>query len=89
MMEIKLLKQEYFNLPDDTGLKDALDVLINLQAETQELEVRIQIILSQFKKTTSTNDNEIIKNEIKLLDLCLCPPSVENFKSSNCLKVNL
>ncbi|GFV28849.1 histone-lysine N-methyltransferase SETMAR [Trichonephila clavipes] len=36
--EIKLLKQEYFNLPDDTDLKDALDILIDLQAETQELE---------------------------------------------------
>ncbi|GFY00078.1 retrovirus-related Pol polyprotein from transposon opus [Trichonephila clavipes] len=38
MMEIKLLKQEYFNLPDDIHLKDALDVMIYFQAETQELE---------------------------------------------------
>ncbi|GFU21845.1 DUF1758 domain-containing protein [Trichonephila clavipes] len=61
----------YYNLPDDTDLKDALDVTIDLQAETQELEVRIKIILSQFKKTNSANVNEIIKNKIKLPDLPL------------------
>ncbi|GFX09212.1 uncharacterized protein TNCV_1067981 [Trichonephila clavipes] len=41
MMEIKLLKQEYFNLPDDTDLKDALNLIIDLQEETQELEISL------------------------------------------------
>ncbi|GFY41778.1 uncharacterized protein TNIN_93621 [Trichonephila inaurata madagascariensis] len=69
--ELSQLKHSYFNLPDDTDLKDALDILIDLQAEVQELEIRIKITLSQFKKTNSTNDNEIIKNKIKLPDLPL------------------
>ncbi|GFV29062.1 hypothetical protein TNCV_4904351 [Trichonephila clavipes] len=41
MMEIKLLKQECFNLPDYTDLKDALDIFIDLHAETQELELAL------------------------------------------------
>ncbi|PRD24609.1 UNVERIFIED_CONTAM: hypothetical protein NCL1_43246 [Trichonephila clavipes] len=57
--ELSQLKYAYYNLPDDTDVKDALDILIDLQAETQELE------------TNSTNDNEIIKNKIKLPDLPL------------------
>ncbi|GFV55375.1 uncharacterized protein TNCV_5010711 [Trichonephila clavipes] len=36
--EISQLKCAYYNLPDDTDLKDALDVTIDLQAETKELE---------------------------------------------------
>ncbi|GFU83310.1 uncharacterized protein TNCV_3739211 [Trichonephila clavipes] len=36
--ELSQLKYAYYNLPDDTDLKDALDVIIDLQAETQELE---------------------------------------------------
>ncbi|GFY62731.1 integrase catalytic domain-containing protein [Trichonephila inaurata madagascariensis] len=69
--ELSQLKYSYFKLPDDADFKDALEVIIDLQEETQELEVRIQIILSQFKKSNSTNNNEIIKNKIKLPDLPL------------------
>ncbi|GFY73302.1 DUF1758 domain-containing protein [Trichonephila inaurata madagascariensis] len=71
MMEIKQLKQNYYNLPDEIDLKDALEVIIDFQEETQELEIRLQITLSQFKKQSSEDDNEIIKNKIKLPDLPL------------------
>ncbi|GFT28338.1 DUF1758 domain-containing protein [Trichonephila clavipes] len=69
--EISRLKWAYYNLPDNTDLKDAPDVTIDLQAETQKLEEGIKIILSQFKKTNSANVNEIIKNKITLPDLPL------------------
>ncbi|GFV12281.1 hypothetical protein TNCV_1537771 [Trichonephila clavipes] len=36
--ELSQLKCAYYNQPDDTDLKDALDVTIDLQAEAQELE---------------------------------------------------
>ncbi|GFW67252.1 integrase catalytic domain-containing protein [Trichonephila clavipes] len=39
--KISQLKWAHFNLPDETDLKDALDVTIDLQAETQELEVSV------------------------------------------------
>ncbi|GFX37759.1 DUF1758 domain-containing protein [Trichonephila clavipes] len=83
--ELSQLKHSYFTFPDDTDLKDALDVIIDIQAETQELEVRIEIILSQFKKTNSTNDNEIIKNKIKLPDLPL-PTFREKFQEFELFK---
>ncbi|GFW22654.1 transposable element Tc3 transposase [Trichonephila clavipes] len=37
--EISQLKCAYFNLPEETDLKDALDVTIDLQAEAQEVEI--------------------------------------------------
>ncbi|GFX09098.1 uncharacterized protein TNCV_4166771 [Trichonephila clavipes] len=37
--QLKCAKCVYYNQPDETDLKDALDVTINLQAEAQELEV--------------------------------------------------
>ncbi|GFU88971.1 hypothetical protein TNCV_61591, partial [Trichonephila clavipes] len=39
--ELSQLKYAYYNLRDDTDLKDALGVIIHLQEETQELEVRL------------------------------------------------
>ncbi|GFT09388.1 hypothetical protein TNCV_5062531 [Trichonephila clavipes] len=36
--ELSQLKYAYYNLLDDTDLKDALDLIIDLQEETQELE---------------------------------------------------
>ncbi|GFX87674.1 transposable element Tc3 transposase [Trichonephila clavipes] len=41
--EISPLKCAYYNLPDDTDLKDALDVTIDLEAETQELEENVNL----------------------------------------------
>ncbi|GFY40455.1 hypothetical protein TNIN_435161 [Trichonephila inaurata madagascariensis] len=37
------LKHSYFNLPDVTDLKDALDILVDLQAQTQELEENVNL----------------------------------------------
>ncbi|GFW88951.1 uncharacterized protein TNCV_2683851 [Trichonephila clavipes] len=39
--EISQLKCSYFNLPEETDLKDALDVTIDLQAEAQEVEIKL------------------------------------------------
>ncbi|GFW00069.1 hypothetical protein TNCV_3568591 [Trichonephila clavipes] len=39
--EISQLKCAYFNLPEETDLKDALDVTIDLQAEAQEVETAV------------------------------------------------
>ncbi|GFQ65424.1 DUF1758 domain-containing protein [Trichonephila clavata] len=61
------LKQSYCDLPEQVDLKDALEIAIDLE-EVQQLEVSLQIILSQFKKE---NDNQITKNNIKLKDLPL------------------
>ncbi|GFV81169.1 uncharacterized protein TNCV_3742301 [Trichonephila clavipes] len=37
--EINQLKYAYCNLPDDTDLKDALEITIDLEEETQQLEI--------------------------------------------------
>ncbi|GFT94616.1 uncharacterized protein TNCV_1990501 [Trichonephila clavipes] len=65
--ELSQLKHSYFTIPDDTDFKEALDVLIDIQAVTGGKNSKIT--LSQFKKINSTNDNEIIKNKIKSPDL--------------------
>ncbi|GFQ76389.1 DUF1758 domain-containing protein [Trichonephila clavata] len=68
--EINELKQSYCDLPEQVDLKDALEITIGLE-EAQQLEVSLQIILSQFKKENAKDDNQITKNNIKLPDLPL------------------
>ncbi|GFY52202.1 hypothetical protein TNIN_238141 [Trichonephila inaurata madagascariensis] len=49
IIELSQLKHSYFTLPDDTDLKDALDVIIDLQEETQELKEKIVSTLGSEK----------------------------------------